>query len=119
MHWPALGCQLDLREEAVTTKDANYGGTYRLTYAVIPLSFSACGDVFSSAQELIKAQSELQANTEKDYRKAPDLTKIGIQAREIAGRLQHRLSIVMQRALAYRTLQYVGRQTIVEPWRRR
>ena len=48
-----------------------------------------------------------------DYLITTDKGKLGIWARE-TGRLRRRLSIVMQKALAYRTLRYVARQAILE-----
>ena len=47
-----------------------------------------------------------------DYLIATDKGKLGIRARE-TGRLRRRLSIVTQKALAYRTLRYIARQKIL------
>ena len=44
-----------------------------------------------------------------DYLDASDHAKLGIRARE-TGRIRRRLSIVVQKALAYRTLRYAARQ---------
>ena len=51
-----------------------------------------------------------------DYLEASETAKLGIRARE-TGRLRRRLSVVLQKALAYRTCRYVRRQQIAERWR--
>ena len=100
-------------EEAIKAKKAKYGGTLRPTYKFLPLAFSTCGDQSSSVQDLVKELGRLKAEMDDDYLLATDQGKLGIRARE-TGRLRRRLSIVMQKALAYRTLRYVARQAIVE-----
>lgn len=52
----------------------------------------------------------------EDYLEAAEHVKLGIQARETC-RLRRRVSIVMQKPNAYRTLRCVGRQAIDERWR--
>ena len=64
----------------------------------------------SSAQELAKELGKTKAELSEDYLDASDQAKLGIRARE-TGRIRRRLSIVLQKALAYRTLRYVARQS--------
>ena len=103
-------------EEAVKAKNTKYGGTYRPTHKLVPLAFSTCGDYSSSAQDLVKEQSKLKAEMAADYLEASETAKLGIRARE-TGRLRRRLSVVLQKALAYRTGRYIRRQQIAERWR--
>lgn len=105
-------------EEAVNAKDTKYGGTCRPTYNYILLAFSPRGDYYSSVQDLVKDLGKIKVETAEDYLEAPDVAKLGIQARK-TDRLRLRLSIVPQKALAYRRLRYVGCQQILGSWRRK
>ena len=100
-------------EEAVKAKHIKYGGKCRPTYKLIPLAFSTCGDYSSSVHDLIKDMGRLRAEVDDEYMLAGEQGKVALQARE-TGRLRRRLSIVVQKALAYRTLRYVGRQQVSE-----
>ena len=73
------------------------------TQKLLPLAFSTCGNQSSSVQDLVKELGRLKAEMDDGYRLATDKGKLGIRARE-TGRLRRRLSIVAQKALAYRTL---------------
>ena len=53
----------------------------------------------------------MKAEMAADYLEASEAAKLGIRARE-TGRLRRQLSIVFQKALAYRTCRYIRRQQI-------
>ncbi len=100
-------------EEATRAKKAKYGGTFRPTYKLVPLAFSTCGDQSSTVHDLVRELGKIKAEMDDTYIAASDSGKLGIRARE-TGRLRRRLSLVLQKALAYRTLRYMARQRIAE-----
>lgn len=99
-------------EEAVKAKDATYGGAYRPTNKTCsPRLLRARKTTLRVSRIWSRTSAENKAGTAEDYLEASEIANLVIQARG-TGRPRRRLSIVLQNALAYRTLRYVVRQQI-------
>ena len=95
--------------DAVERKKNKYRGSFPVTYPLLPLAMSTCGDVGSDVHALIKelAIRRVQHRSETYSNNSQHLA----EGKEVA-RLRRRFSFVLQQALSIRTRHHLCRQGV-------
>ena len=95
--------------DAVERKKNKYRGSFHVTYSLLPLALSTCGDVGSDVHALIKelAIRRVQNRSDTHSNESQHLA----EGTEVA-RLRRRFSFVLQQALSFRTRHHLCRQGV-------